>query len=70
MTMGALNWGRKWYRPNGAWSGTQIAHALSEMLERSLSSKPARALLEDPAAIEAVDELEPEALPRARRRLA
>ena len=70
MMMGALNWGRKWYRPNGSWSGAQIARALTEMLERSLSCTPAAALLEDPAAVEAVEEVEPEALPKARRRLA
>lgn len=70
MMMGALNWGRKWYRPNGSWTGTQIAHALTEMLERSLSATPAPALLEDPAAIEPAEEVEPEALPKVRRRLA
>jgi TetR/AcrR family transcriptional regulator len=48
MVMGALNWGRKWYRPNGDWSGAQIAHALTEMLERSLSTAPSAALIEDP----------------------
>jgi TetR/AcrR family transcriptional regulator len=70
MMMGALNWGRKWYRPNGDWSGAQIAHALTEMLERSLSSDPAPALLEDPAAVMAVEETEAELPPRGRRRLA
>lgn len=49
MAMGALNWGRKWYRPNGDWSGTQIAHTLTEMLARSLSSLPAASLTVDPA---------------------
>ena len=67
MMLGALNWSRKWYRPNGSWSGAQIAHALTEMLERSLSGKPAAALLADPAAVE---EVEAEELPKARRRLA
>ena len=70
MMMGALNWSRKWYRANGSWSGAQIAHALTEMLERSLSSAPAPALLEDPAAIDAVEETPAEELPKARRRLA
>lgn len=70
MMMGALNWGRKWYRPNGNWSGPQIARALTEMLERSLSSTPAAALLEDPAAVEETGEPEPEDLPKGRRRLA
>lgn len=67
MMLGALNWSRKWYRPNGSWSGAQIAHALTEMLERSLSGKPAAALLADPAGVE---EVEAEELPKARRRLA
>ena len=70
MMMGALNWGRKWYRPNGSWSGAQIAHALTEMLERSLSSTPAGALLEDPAAVVPEEEVELGVLPKARRRLA
>jgi TetR/AcrR family transcriptional regulator len=55
MMMGALNWGRKWYRPNGTWTGDQIAFALTEMLERTLSSKPAAALVEDPGRFEAAD---------------
>ena len=70
MMMGALNWSRKWYRANGSWSGAQIAHALTEMLERSLSSTPAAALVEDPAAFEAPDEVGPEELSKGRRRLA
>ena len=70
MMMGALNWSRKWYRANGSWSGAQIAHALTEMLERSLSTTPAAALVEDPAAFEASDEVGPEELSKGRRRLA
>lgn len=49
MAMGALNWSRKWYRPSGDWSGPQIAMALTEVLERSLSSAPSAALTVDPA---------------------
>lgn len=52
MAMGALNWGRKWYRPNGEWSGQQIARSLTEMLERALSSAPAPALATDPAKVQ------------------
>ena len=70
MMMGALNWGRKWYRPNGSWSGVQIAQAMTEMLERSLSSTPAAALLEDPGAIVAAEAAEPEQPTKGRRRLA
>ena len=47
MMMGALNWGRKWFRPNGAWSGAQIAFAMTQMLERSISSAPPEALIND-----------------------
>jgi TetR/AcrR family transcriptional regulator len=67
--MGALNWSRKWYRPNGPWTGPQIATALTQMLERSLSSTPSATLFEDPAAIE-TDEIPDEtpALPVPRRR--
>jgi TetR/AcrR family transcriptional regulator len=68
MVMGALNWSRKWYRPNGDWSGAQIAHALTEMLERSLSSVPSAVLVEDPGQ-EKVEVAEASASrPRARRR--
>ncbi len=49
MAMGALNWSRKWYRPSGDWSGPQIAMALTEVLERSLSSAPSATLTVDPA---------------------
>jgi TetR/AcrR family transcriptional regulator len=48
MMMGALNWGRKWFRPNGEWSGAQIAFALTQMLERSISSAPQEVLIDDP----------------------
>lgn len=68
MVMGALNWGRKWYRPNGSWSGPQIAFALTQMLGRSLSSVPVSALVEDPA-LAALDEPVEEApAPTSRRR--
>jgi len=67
--MGALNWSRKWYRPNGGWSGAQIAAALTEMLERSLSSSPAKTLAEDPALLEP-EEVEEVTLAKPARRLA
>jgi TetR/AcrR family transcriptional regulator len=52
MLMGAINWSSKWFRPNGPWTGEQISFALTEMLERSLSSAPRAALLADPALFE------------------
>ncbi|MGZ5154773.1 MAG: TetR family transcriptional regulator [Caldimonas sp.] len=68
MALGALNWGRKWYRPNGTWTGPQIAFALTQMLERSLSSTPAAALVEDPAAAALLEPAEVVPAPKARRR--
>lgn len=53
MIMGAMNWSRKWYQPDGTWSGAQIAVALTEILERSLAGTPVKALIEDPSRIEA-----------------
>ena len=53
VAMGALNWCRKWYLPNGEWSGPQISIALTQMLERGLSSHPGAELVVDPASIEA-----------------
>lgn len=73
MMMGALNWGRKWFRPNGSWSGPQIAAALAEMLERAIATAPAAALVEDPATLEpdGPQEADEAGLPaRAARRLA
>ncbi|HQS86413.1 MULTISPECIES: TetR/AcrR family transcriptional regulator [Pseudomonadota] len=64
--MGALNWGRKWYRANGSWSGAQIAHAMTEMLERSVSSTPSPVLLEDPAAVDDAEAIKPEEFPKGR----
>ena len=69
MMMGALNWSRKWFRPNGTWSGPQIALALTQLLERSLSSTPAKALVDDPGRVEADQEIDAVVAP-GRRRLA
>ena len=69
MMMGALNWGRKWFRPNGTWSGTQIAFALTQMLERSVSSAPAGELTDDPGSF-APEPGADEAPASSRRRLA
>lgn len=69
MMMGALNWSRKWFRPNGTWSGPQIASALTEMLERSVSAAPAGELIDDPSGHEPDPGAEAVAA-AARRRLA
>jgi TetR/AcrR family transcriptional regulator len=68
MALGALNWGRKWYRPNGNWTGPQIAFALTQMLERSLSSTPVAGLVEDPAVADLHEPVAAAPAPKRRRR--
>lgn len=70
MMMGALNWSRKWYRPNGTWSGMQIASALTQMLERSLSTKPSANLVQDPSVVEVEQSVEEIVSAKPARRLA
>jgi TetR/AcrR family transcriptional regulator len=36
--LGGVNWAEKWYRPGGPWSAQQIAHAMADMLVRSLAA--------------------------------
>jgi len=42
--LGAMNWVPKWFRHGGAWSGPALTDAMTEMLDRMLSSAPAEAL--------------------------
>ena len=46
MALGAMNWVRKWYSPQGAWTGTQIAQALAMFLERAVSAAPTVSLID------------------------
>jgi TetR/AcrR family transcriptional regulator len=48
---GALNWVPKWYRPGGRWRPEQIAAALAEVFDRTLSSAPALAMTPEVARI-------------------
>lgn len=43
--LGAMNWVPKWYNAAGAWSGKDIAQALSTQLVRSLQVKPSDILI-------------------------
>lgn len=49
--LGALNWVRKWYSPEGEWSGEQLALALSQLIERGLAKKPAASLMIAPGVV-------------------
>lgn len=46
--MGMVNWVQKWFDPSKEWNGAQIAVAITEILERALSTVPAPALTRDP----------------------
>jgi len=51
--MGMVNWVQKWFDPGKEWSGAQIAVAITEILERALSTVPAPALTRDPQILSA-----------------
>ncbi len=51
--MGMANWVQKWFDPGQAWTGAQVAVAITEMLDRALSSTPAAALTRDPGTLPA-----------------
>ena len=42
--LGAVNWVPRWYRHDGEWSTEQLAVVMSELLDRSISTQPSRAL--------------------------
>lgn len=44
---GAVNWVPKWFTANGDWSNKQLAHAMSQLLCRSISADPAPELPTD-----------------------
>lgn len=45
--VGSMHWVARWYRPNGMWTGHQIADGISAMVARGLSTNPAPALPAD-----------------------
>jgi len=42
--LGAVNWVPKWFRHDGPWSAEQVSTALTDLLDRMVSAKPAKAL--------------------------
>lgn len=42
--LGAVNWVPRWFRHKGAWSTQQLAEAMSEILDRSISTLPSASL--------------------------
>jgi TetR/AcrR family transcriptional regulator len=42
--LGAMNWVPRWFRHGGGWSEEQLANAMTEILDRAISTQPARAL--------------------------
>jgi TetR/AcrR family transcriptional regulator len=51
MIVGAMAWVSKWYHPEGAWEGPQIAEAMSALVERMLGRRRQAALAADVSAI-------------------
>ena len=49
--LGAMNWVPKWFKPSGTWKPAQLTLALSQIIERALSSMPATALATDVGAL-------------------
>jgi TetR/AcrR family transcriptional regulator len=49
--LGAVNWVPKWFSRHGSWSHHQTAAAITEMLDRMLSTEPSPALVEDVGAL-------------------
>ncbi|UTP38283.1 TetR/AcrR family transcriptional regulator [Phenylobacterium sp. LH3H17] len=45
--LGAINWVPRWFQYGGAWDSRQLAEAMSQLLERALSSKPSKSLAPD-----------------------
>lgn len=43
--LGGVNWVEKWYRPGGAWSASQIARAMADMLVRGVAAAATPPLL-------------------------
>lgn len=50
--LGSVNWTQRWFQHGGSWSNEQVAVAITEILERSLSPEPSTSLSTDPSKIE------------------
>jgi TetR/AcrR family transcriptional regulator len=42
--LGAMNWVPRWFHHGGGWSEEQLADAMTEILDRAISTQPVRAL--------------------------
>ncbi|HLG86152.1 MAG TPA: TetR/AcrR family transcriptional regulator [Alphaproteobacteria bacterium] len=42
--LGAIHWVPKWFRHDGPWSAAEVSDALTDLLDRMVSAKPAKAL--------------------------
>jgi hypothetical protein len=53
--LGAINWVPRWFRHPGAWSAQELADAMSEILDRAVSTQPSRALSQHIGSATSVD---------------
>lgn len=49
--LGAIHWAPKWFSLKGPWSATQVAAAVGEMLDRMISTTPAKTMTENVSAL-------------------
>lgn len=45
--LGAVNWVPRWFRHDGEWSSAQLAEAMSQVLDRAISTRPPSSLVAD-----------------------
>lgn len=69
--LGAVNWVPRWFRPDGEWTKEQLAEAMSDLLDRSISTAPSASLAQRVADLQPRDgntDFSPKAkVPRGRR---
>ena len=53
VVLGAIHWVPKWFTLKGSWSDAQVAAAISEMLDRMLSTNPSKRLADNVADLSA-----------------
>lgn len=53
--LGAVHWVPRWFRQDGEWSSAQLAQAMSDLLERTISPEPVSALVRRVADVSTTD---------------
>jgi TetR/AcrR family transcriptional regulator len=59
VVLGAIHWVPKWFSLKGPWSDAQVSIAISQMLDRMLSTIPAKSLADRVGDIPQPDDRQP-----------